>query len=45
LSKPPRFDDHDDAIGVPATFAVLRLVYGGALDDKTQLKRTSLRQF
>lgn len=41
LSKPPRFDDHDDAIGVPATFAVLRLVHSGSLDDKTQLKRTS----
>jgi CRISPR-associated protein Csx17 len=41
LSKPPRFDDHDDALGVPAIFAVLRLVHSGSLDDKTQLKRTS----
>jgi CRISPR-associated protein Csx17 len=41
LSKPPRFDDHHDAIGVPATFAVLRLVHSGSLGDKTQLNRTS----
>jgi CRISPR-associated protein Csx17 len=41
LSKPPCFDDQDDPLGVPATFAVLRLVHSGSLDDKTQLKRTS----
>lgn len=41
LSEPPRFDDNDDAIGVPATFAVLRLAHRGSLDDETQLKRTS----
>lgn len=41
LSRPPRFDDHHDTTGVPATFAVLRLVHSGSLDDKTQLKRTS----
>jgi len=39
LAKPPRFDDDDDAIGIPATFAVLRLVHSGALADKTPLKR------
>jgi CRISPR-associated protein Csx17 len=42
LTKPPRFDEPDDAIGLPATFAVLRLVHSGALDDKTKLKRTSI---
>lgn len=41
LSKPPCFDDQDDPLGVPATFAVLRLVHSGSLDDKTQLKRSS----
>jgi CRISPR-associated protein Csx17 len=41
LSRPPRFDDSDDATGVPATFAVLRLVHSRALDDNTKLKRTS----
>ncbi len=41
LSAPPRFDNQDDATGVPATFAVLRLVHCGALDDNTKLKRTS----
>lgn len=41
LSRPPRFDAYDDAIGVPATFTVLRLVHSGSLHDKTQLKRTA----
>jgi CRISPR-associated protein Csx17 len=41
LSRPPYFSDRFDAIGVPATFAVLRLVHSGTLDDKTILKRTS----
>jgi CRISPR-associated protein Csx17 len=41
LSKPPRFEDHGEAIGVPATFAVLRLVHNGSLVDGTHLKRTA----
>lgn len=41
LLKPPNFDDPEDAIGLPATFAVLRVVHSGSLNDKTQLKRTS----
>jgi CRISPR-associated protein Csx17 len=41
LSRPPRFDDPGDAIGVPAAYAVLRLVHSGALLDSTKLKRTS----
>lgn len=41
LNKPPGFDDHGDVIGVPATFAVLRLVHNGSLDGNTQLTRTS----
>lgn len=41
LSRPPRVHDDDDTVGVPATFAVLRLVHSGSLDDGTQLRRTS----
>lgn len=41
LSEPPRFKDHTDVVGLPATFAVLRLVHSGSLDDGTHLKRTS----
>jgi CRISPR-associated protein Csx17 len=41
LSRPPYVDDRFDAIWVPATFAVLRLVHSGTLDDKTILKRPS----
>lgn len=41
LVEPPHFDGDHDAIGVPATFAVLRLVHSGSLDDKTPLKRPS----
>jgi CRISPR-associated protein Csx17 len=41
LSEPPRFVDQGQAVGLPATFAVLRLVHGEVLDDGTTLKRTA----
>jgi len=41
LKKPPHLEDRGDAVGVPASFAVLRSVHSGILGDKTQLKRTS----